>query len=299
LPELLSETGLFSDISTMELAADVREFAPQFPLWTDGAQKNRYVHLPPGEKVDTTDMDNWTYPVGTKFWKHFIRDDILVETRLIARVRDGGRGWKGVAYIWNEDHSEAMAAPNGMDNALGTEHDVPEDGACQDCHGDRDDWPLGFGALQLSYDSDLLDIADLDGDSLLSAPPAEPIVLPGPAEEQAVLGYLHANCGSCHRTGAGGTDRSGLAMWVTMDSLADVTDTDTYKGLVNQMIGAPESQLPYRVYGGDPDKSELYRRITVRGQSDMMPPLGTEIVHAEGAAMIEAWINSLPPPPTP
>lgn len=296
LPELLSETGLYADIAADQIAADVQPFAPQFTLWTDTATKMRWIHLPEGQQIDTTDMDNWTYPVGTKLWKEFSRDGVRVETRLLMRTREGGRGWKGVAYIWNDEQTDAVAAPEGMENAKGTPHDVPPEGLCRDCHGDRDDWPLGFGAVQLSYDSELLDMDDLIAAQLLTAPPSQPIVVPGTEEEKAVAGYLHANCGSCHREAASGTERSNLALWLEVDQLASFQETDVYTNLVNQKSDFIESALEYRVYGGQPDQSELYRRMVLRGDDAQMPRVGTEDVDPTGEALIKAWIESLPPP---
>lgn len=299
LPDLLSETGLYSDITTGVLASGVRAFAPQFALWSDEAEKSRWIYLPEGEQIDTTDIDNWVYPVGTKLWKDFTRDGVRVETRLIMRTRTGGRGWKGVAYIWNEAQTEATATPLGQDNALGTEHDVPDEGACQQCHGDRPDWPLGFSAVQLSHSNDGLTIDDLVAEGLLSENPAAPIVVPGTVEERAALGYMHANCGSCHRSDAAGTERTGLMMWLKVAQLDAVDSTDTYNLLVNQPTVLAETPdiLEYRVYGGDSAQSEIYRRTGLRDGSDsQMPPIGSEMVDDAGRAIIETWINSLSPP---
>src|SRR5262245_54168229 len=57
-PETLSATGLYADIATKELAAYAQPFAPQFLLWSDGADKQRWVYLPECEgTIDTTDMN--------------------------------------------------------------------------------------------------------------------------------------------------------------------------------------------------------------------------------------------------
>ena len=40
-------------------------------LWSDGAKKQRWIQLPPGEKIDVADLDNWQFPKGTKLWKQF------------------------------------------------------------------------------------------------------------------------------------------------------------------------------------------------------------------------------------
>src|SRR5512141_1865735 len=45
-PKNLSETGLYSDISTKTIAATNLMFSPQYPLWSDGARKKRWIYLP-------------------------------------------------------------------------------------------------------------------------------------------------------------------------------------------------------------------------------------------------------------
>ncbi|MES1263644.1 MAG: hypothetical protein ABUL69_04760, partial [Peristeroidobacter soli] len=41
LPEHLADTGLYVSGSTSQLQADVLQFSPQYPLWSDGATKHR------------------------------------------------------------------------------------------------------------------------------------------------------------------------------------------------------------------------------------------------------------------
>src|SRR6188472_1678937 len=71
LPVRLSLTGLHAPGFAESMAPDVRSFRPRFELWSDGASKRRWVWLPPGTRIDTSDMDSWQFPVGTKFWKEF------------------------------------------------------------------------------------------------------------------------------------------------------------------------------------------------------------------------------------
>ena len=52
LPRLLSETGLFAAGSTTVVRAEVIAFAPQYPLWSDGTRKQRWIRLPRGRAID-------------------------------------------------------------------------------------------------------------------------------------------------------------------------------------------------------------------------------------------------------
>src|SRR5688572_7672014 len=78
VPARLSETGLYADIGSEALADDVVAFAPQFELWSDGAEKKRWIWLPEGALIGTEDMDAWVLPEGTKLWKEFHRDGVRV-----------------------------------------------------------------------------------------------------------------------------------------------------------------------------------------------------------------------------
>src|SRR5262245_14990157 len=88
-PARLSETGLFADITREIWAPGVMAYAPRFQLWSDGADKRRWLWLPPDTRIDTSNMDSWAFPVGTKFWKEFTRDGVRVETRLIEKLGPG------------------------------------------------------------------------------------------------------------------------------------------------------------------------------------------------------------------
>ena len=61
--------GLYVDLATKQLASDAIAVAPRYPLWSDGAVKQRWVRLPAGGTIDTADMDHWRLPVGAKVWK--------------------------------------------------------------------------------------------------------------------------------------------------------------------------------------------------------------------------------------
>ena len=67
--------GLYVEGSCSLLAEGVRFFAPRYALWTDGAAKERYIYLPPGTSIDTTDPDQWIFPEGTMIWKNFVQTE--------------------------------------------------------------------------------------------------------------------------------------------------------------------------------------------------------------------------------
>ena len=85
-PARLIDTGLYAAGHPGEIDPRNRPFAPQYPLWTDGATKRRWVYLPPGAPIDARDAAEWQFPAGTRFWKEFSFNGRKVETRMIWRA---------------------------------------------------------------------------------------------------------------------------------------------------------------------------------------------------------------------
>ena len=195
-----------------------RPFAPQYPLWSDGLTKHRWVYLPPGATIDASDVNAWSFPVGARFWKEFSLSGRKVETRL--RWRASQEHWITASYVWNEAGTEATLAPDEgvpgiIEVAPGRRHSIPSRTECSACHGTAKVRPLGFNALQLSTDRDpnaihgeplqpgMITLHDLVTDNRL-APARQDLIASPPrirtssASTRTVLGYLAANCGACH-----------------------------------------------------------------------------------------------------
>jgi hypothetical protein len=292
VPARLSETGLYADLRTGALAPGVLPYRPQFELWSDGASKRRWIFLPPGTRIDTSDMDSWRFPAGTKLWKEFSLDNIRVETRLLQRIGPGEGDWVAMAYLWNDNNSEAVAVPDGLVDARSTTHDVPAANQCMGCHAGRAARALGFSAIQLSHDETPgeLTLDALVSRGLVTAPPAGRLQLNAAADARAALGYLHANCGHCHnqerppRSGLRCFDpESKLDLLLRAGDLGAVTQTAAYRTAVGDTIKP-----------GDPGGSKVVKRMSSRHRfPPSMPPLATERVDDHGLAEVRAWIQGL------
>jgi hypothetical protein len=92
--------GLYSNFAG-SLAADVRVYEPSVALWSDGADKRRFVRLPPWQRVDTADMAQWVFPVGTQIRKEFSIGGRRAETRYLQKRPDGK--WFRTTYAWSPD----------------------------------------------------------------------------------------------------------------------------------------------------------------------------------------------------
>lgn len=321
VPDDLACTGLYSDLAKRELACDVHEFAPGFPLWSDGALKRRFVYLPPNTKIDVSDPDEWTFPANTKMWKEFtipVGDGgtALVETRMFWKAPDKlvPEGiWKWTTYVWSTDGKTATRNDVGMKNVLGTGYQIPNHGECDQCHAGRQDKVLGFDAILMSAPeatgftyAQLLAGGRLTSTASGGPPPASALQIPGKPTERAALGYLHSNCGvACHNaTSPSPGNLSGLHMKLKSDGLATAATTDTVVTGANKKPGnnwpgepaAPDGGW-YAIHPGDVGRSLIPARMAARDVDDggraQMPPIITHRVDDAGVAAITTWIDSM------
>jgi hypothetical protein len=302
-PETLSETALYTDGDPAAISEGVIEFAPRFQLWTDGAKKKRWLQIPDGQQIDTSDGDLWIFPEGTRLWKEFSRDDLRIETRILEKIGPEPGDWEGATYAWNDDDTEAtQVGSRGEENARGTAHDIPEGYSCEGCHAGGTEWPLGVSLVQLSSGGDAIGLqALLDADAISDTLPT--VTLPGDEATQAALGYLHANCGSCHYdaveelTGLlnllfGPGAPTDFSMKLIESQLETLEDTGVHRTAIDHELTEKLEGATVRLVPGDADKSAIAIRMGTRGD-DQMPLIGTEEVDEEGLAIITDWINSL------
>jgi hypothetical protein len=283
MPDRLSETGLYTNVAAKTLSPRLVEFTPANVLWSDGAEKHRWYQLPPGAVIDSTDMNHWRLPIGTKLFKEFASGGKRLETRLIWRVSDTGNREADTlvgSFVWNDTETEATLAKDGAQNIRGTLHDAPAQDTCWRCHLGEPGHALGVSALQLG---------DVSGVPLSAPPPAgTTFAAPNPA-----LGYLHANCGHCHNPSGGAWADSHMIMRL------DVEERDAMANqIVQTTVGAELTQwidrgYTYRIVAGDPDQSAAFYRMTQRTMQVQMPPLATERTDDTGIELIRTWIQSL------
>lgn len=289
LPARLSETGLYQRPGV--IAGDLLAYRPAFELWADGADKRRWLRLPAGAVIDTSDMDAWQFPAGTQVWKEFAEGGRPLETRVIEKVGPGATDWAAVTYVWREDEEDAEAAVAGYLDVRGSQHDAPGAGECLACHGGRASFVLGVSAIQLSQAAGPgeVDLARLTELGLLSDPPARTPSIPGDDVERAALGYLHANCSHCHNQSRPASELApcmdpdnSMDLFLSVADLGSVAETGAYRTVVG-----------HQVVPGHPEDSELIERASTRTIFYRMPPLGSERVDPTGVEVLERWIERM------
>ena len=284
----LSETGLYSG------GGALLAFAPTHVLWSDGAEKRRWVSLPPGAQIDTQDMDHWVFPIGTRFWKEFSLGGKKLETRLVERYGPGPDDfWMG-AFVWNAEQTDAVFVENGQLDLLGTAHDAPTQKQCWSCHLGEPGRGLGFSALQLAGPGEGVRLDALVRQDLLTNPPSRTdFHPPGDPVVSAALGYLHANCAHCHNKNGTSWPDTQMDLRVGIDDLTPEV-TGAYRTAISQRLQSfRQTGFGERVVPHDPDTSALYYRMQQRGSKEQMPPLATEMVDPTGLDLVKRWIESL------
>lgn len=89
-PTLLSQTGCVDPVDPQAPAAGTIPYRVNSPLWSDGAEKKRWIGLPEDTQMVVQNNGNFEFPVGTVLVESFAFDDAPVETRLLIRHSDGG-----------------------------------------------------------------------------------------------------------------------------------------------------------------------------------------------------------------
>jgi uncharacterized repeat protein (TIGR03806 family) len=301
-PKRLSDTGCVDPSDPAAPAPGVIAYDVASPLWSDGADKQRFLAVPDGERIHMEQDGDFTFPTGSVLMKTFMKGGRRIETRLLVRHDDGG--WAGYAYRWRADQSDADLAlgSENVDLENGDTWRIPSRADCSACHTAAAGFALGPEFLQLNADlvyeatnrrSNQMDtlvhigLFDnlADGDLDVDAMPR----LFGLEDEDATLAerarsYLHSNCSSCHRPGGPGrsdADMRFLVPWASQGMCGVAPEAGAF--------GMDDAAL---VHAGDPDRSVLLHRMEALDAA-RMPALGSAIVDDDAVELFSAWIDAM------
>lgn len=320
--ETLSEYNFFvGDLADLQPNEGVISYTVAAPLWADAAEKGRYFIIPPGTTIGFTERDEWAFPTGSVFIKHFYFDqdrgpgeDLrVVETRLLVLEADGN--WQSYGYLWNDEQTEAEQRKAGADVFIDALDDsgepysqlyiVPDQNSCESCH-QRDDqtlilgptthqmnttWPIG-GEDEVNQIDWLVEQGFFGGDVPAAADlPA----LADPAGDAPIdaraRSYLHGNCAHCHRPGGAGGS-SGLKFTLWEDNPADFGVCK-----LPAAAGPGAGGRSFDIWPGEPDRSILPYRMASENPEIKMPELPSLLADDFGVELIEAWIAQMPDEP--
>jgi uncharacterized repeat protein (TIGR03806 family) len=298
-PRSLSEYGFFADGARQVPAAGVTPYALNTPLWSDGADKLRFIYLPESTRLTADGEGLLKFPVGAAIIKTFAfgegDDRRLIETRVLLHRGDG---WLALPYRWNAEQTEATLALAGGRIDLTTpageaiSYAIPNKNQCKSCHGkDGEVIPIGPKARNLSAEwlGQMAKVGNLDrvpeGANRL---PDWRSHATGPAEPLA-RAYLDVNCAHCHQPG-GGASNSGLDLRWEQDGAHAL-------GILKRPVAAGRGAggHDFSILPGAPDASILLYRMDNAEPGIAMPELGKGSVDREGVAVVRRWILEMKP----
>ena len=150
VPKKLSEFNFFADLNLQEPNEGVLPYDLINPLFSDYADKLRFVYVPENKRLGYSPDKVLDFPDGSVLIKTFAYlndhpeskiDKQLLETRLLIKKNDS---WKNISYIWNEEQDDAYLSIAGktINTAFvmedGTERNVryrvPNINQCKECH---------------------------------------------------------------------------------------------------------------------------------------------------------------------
>jgi uncharacterized repeat protein (TIGR03806 family) len=299
VPELLTETGCVDGTDPTLPAQGLIPYDINASFWSDDAEKTRYMALPEGRTISIEADHDWTFPTGSVIVKNFKLGGKWIETRLLMRHPDGV--WAGYTYEWNDAQTEANRVYGGKTKDIsGQSWIYPSESQCLECHTAAAGVALGPETAQLNkaftypatgISSNQVLTLDHIGmfASHLSTGADQLPKLADPADSGAPLdsrarAYLHTNCSQCHRPGGPTPSDMDLRYHTT---LAETNSCDAIP--LNGNLGIADARI---VAPGDFSRSVLTERMNRRDIYGM-PPLGSNVIDAQGVALINGWIDSI------
>ncbi|MGF7217881.1 putative repeat protein (TIGR03806 family) [Spirosoma lacussanchae] len=319
-PESLSAWGFFTgNIADQQPAAGVVPYRLNTPLFSDYAEKLRFVRLPAGQSVPYTPDDVLAFPVGTVLIKTFYfptdfrqpdKGRRLLETRLLVHE---AAGWKALEYVWNAEQTDAILEVAGEQtnvaytDASGKNHRqlyvMPNLNQCKGCHNRNETlMPIGPSARQLNgnltyADGEANQLTYWQQHGLLTNLPALASVPKTPVWNDPATGSLDArarawldiNCAHCHRPD-GPASTSGL-------NLRHTETNPTAWGVQKTPVAAGRGSggRQFDIVPGKPDESILVYRMESTDPGVMMPEVARKVTHREGVALVREWIRAMHP----
>lgn len=297
-------------------------------LFTDYAEKYRFIYLPDGLQAAYSTRDVFDFPVGTIIAKTFTMPndflnpaagEVLIETRLLLHRR---QGWATLPYIWRQDGSGADLTVAGGRRTLewihsdgmtrSTEYIIPDANSCKTCHGvtraetgsgvnrETVNLPIGPKARFLNRDNSysgesknqLTHMAELGA---LAGLPADVAAIAAAPDWEDITQPLqertkaYLDINCAHCHSPGGfASNSGMFL----EFWREVNST---YGICKPPVaaGSGSGGLQFDFVPGDADASITVFRMDSNDPDVRMPEIGRSIVHDEAVALVREWLNSL------
>lgn len=303
-PTQLSQTGLFSDVSSLTPAPGLIEYDVSSVLWSDGAAKRRWIALPGLERISFAADGAWSFPVGTAIVKHFELEQpgapaARVETRVFLRQIDR---WVGFTYRWNAQGSDATLLYDGVVDEIplagggAQPWNFPSPAECLSCHGLAPGRVLGVRTAQLNHDFPTGPLPDNQLEAwsclgLFDTDIGDPAVFdhwvdvddPVASIATRARDYLQVNCATCHQPGgtASSLDLRNDVLLGEMNAIGVPP--------VRGTLGLPE---PFLIDPGAHANSIVSVRAESSDPAERMAR-GTLLEHVAATSVLADWIDGV------
>ncbi len=292
------------------------------PLFTDYAQKSRFMYVPEGKTVEYDTTRVLQLPVGSCLIKNFYyQNDFrekagsprrIMETRLLVNRADG---WEALDYVWNDEQTEAKLENAGDIKKVSwihydgskreTDYIIPNKNQCKGCHWNNNTsiTPIGPKVRNINRDCDYGGVIEnellhLSKIGLLTKAPGSPDLAPRLAVwndsthfslNDRARAYVEVNCGHCHNA-KGPAYTSGLLLNLENSNPENL-------GICKSPVAAGKGtgNRLFDIVPGSPDKSIMIYRLGSVEPGIKMPELGRGLVHQEGLDLISQWIAQMEP----
>lgn len=306
----LSDYELFDDLTNQLPSEGVHPYILHSALFSDYADKERFVYVPEGVKAKFKPNEVYEFPVGAVLVKTFSYFETtsmgkkLLETRLLLNQENG---WKAHTYVWNEHQTDAFLKVAGYtyenieffknDKLMQVSYRVPNQNQCKECHLKNNViMPIGPKSRNLNFSIQYKDKKEnqisfwIENSLVENHIPLD--LIANWTDKSATLNhraraYLDINCGHCHLS-SGSASNTGLYL--------DYTETnDMNIGIYKKPVaaGRASADLKYSIVPGKPQESILLHRMNSLDPGVMMPESGRALLHGEGVELINDWIENL------
>ncbi|MCU4676055.1 starch-binding protein [Catenovulum sp. 2E275] len=167
IPEKLSETGLFADLTNRIPSHGVIEYDVNSDGWFDGLQARHFIAVPNAQKIEFNEANLWDLPVGSVLVKHLELPISATETRgfeTSVLFKQTSGNWASANYYWDASGTDATlvneAITVNVDQffagaILNHDRQVRSGNECTACHigtGSKEPLAITTGQLNKSFD---------------------------------------------------------------------------------------------------------------------------------------------------
>jgi uncharacterized repeat protein (TIGR03806 family) len=315
--EKLSDYNFFTGrLADLQPAASVIPYEINMALFSNYAEKLRFIRLPDGMQASYSDDGVLDLPNGTVIIKNFFYENDfrkpghgrrILETRLLVHEE---KGWIAYPYVWNEEQTDAyfdvagdvkkVSYINTAGKRISIDYIIPNKNQCKGCHLRNNKMtPIGPTAMQLNKDYNYSSgkqnqLTYWQQHGLLKGLPAlDSVGKYASLEDKSqsldsrARAYLDVNCGTCHHP-QGPANASGLFLHYNQDASVEM-------GIMKSPVAAGRGagKNSFDIVPGKPHKSILSFRMQTNDPGIAMPELGREQVHKEGVTLIKEWIKKM------